>query len=67
MRHPDSLRQEPDAGARLRVSMVEMDLPDKLVDLVGENVFAPTLDFGPTVIATDKNGCRTSRTKLARV
>src|SRR5664279_5386602 len=65
MRHTDPLGQWPDAGSRLRVSMVEIDFPDKAVDLVGEDVLASALNFA--AVTGDEDGCLTDRLILARV
>jgi len=64
MRHTALLGQQPDAWARLRVSMVEIELPDKLIDLIGEDVFAPALVFGAAPVAIGADCCRTSGTKF---
>src|SRR5271165_3279628 len=67
MRHTDLLGQRPDTGSRLRVSMVEIDLSDELVDLVGEDVLASALKFDAITITGDAEGCLTNRLRLARV
>jgi len=45
--------------------MVEIDLSDELVDLVGEDVLASALEFD--VITGDAEGRLTNRLRLARV
>jgi hypothetical protein len=45
--------------------MVEIDLPDKLVDVIGEDVFPPDLGFG--TITGDARSCRTDWADLAWV
>ena len=53
----DLLRQDPDARSRPRVAMTQINLADKLVDVIGEDVFAPDPGFGTI---TDDVRCRTN-------
>jgi hypothetical protein len=45
--------------------MVEIDLPDKTVDLIGEDVFAAALDFA--AVTGNAEGCLTNRLGLTRI
>jgi hypothetical protein len=51
MRHADLLGQWTDAGECFRVSMVQIDLSDELIDLIGEDVLAAFLGIGETCVA----------------
>lgn len=63
MWNADLFGQRPGTKGCLSVPMVEIDLSDELVDLVGEDIFASALDF--VAITGDVEGCLTSRLRLA--
>ena len=65
MRHTDLLSQQPDTEACLRVSVIQINLTDKLINLIGEHVLTSPLSLGATTC--DKDGCWINRPGLASV
>ena len=62
MWYADLLGQWPDTEACFRVSVIEINLTDKLINLIGEHVRAPTPGFGAvtgeTICALGGTRCR---------
>ena len=65
MWYADFLGKLPDTEACFRVSMIEINVTDKLINLIGEHVLRSPLSLG--AITGDAEGYLTNRLRLARV